>query len=115
MRGDLRLGYRQLDTERWTATPLYTLRFSEEGRAKFTQAKVPEGGSPHLVVRLAIAKDNKARILGLISDKLTVAEVNSNTDKSFNKRDLELELNTMPDTGLIDNRHWLDSGSVKQL
>lgn len=115
MRGDLRLGYRQLDTERWTAAPLYTLRLSEEGRAKLTQAKVLEGSTPFLAVRLAIAKDNKARILGLISDKLTVAEVSSNTDKSFNKRDLELELNTMPDTGLIDNRHWLDSGSVKQL
>ena len=69
----------------------------------------------HYEGSIAIAKDNKARILGLISDKLTVAEVSSNTDKSFNKRDLELELNTMPDTGLIDNRHWLDSGSVKQL
>ncbi len=35
MRGDLRLGYRQLDAERWAAAPLYTLRFSEEGRKSF--------------------------------------------------------------------------------
>ncbi|MNQ46027.1 Virulence factor SrfB [compost metagenome] len=114
MRGDLRLGYRQLDTERWTAAPLYTLRFSDEGRAKYTQAKSPDGSSPYLEVKLAIGKDNRARALGLISDKLVVSEVSSNTDKTFNKRDLELELNTMPDAGLIDSRHWLDSGSVKQ-
>ena len=114
MRGDLRLGYRQLDTERWTAAPLYTLRFSDEGRAKYTQAKSTDGSSPYLEVKLAIGKDNRARVLGLISDKLVVSEVSSNTDKTFNKRDLELELNTMPDAGLIDSRHWLDSGSVKQ-
>ncbi len=73
-----------------------------------------DGSSPYLEVKLAIGKDNRARALGLISDKLIVSEVSSNTDKTFNKRDLELELNTMPDAGLIDSRHWLDSGSVKQ-
>ncbi|MBR7370923.1 hypothetical protein G3W26_29240, partial [Klebsiella variicola] len=55
-----------------------------------------------------------ARQLGLISDRLMIADITSNTDKSFSKRDVDLELNTMPDTGLIDSRHWLDSGSVKK-
>ncbi|MCS5809289.1 hypothetical protein LNO89_30670 [Klebsiella pneumoniae subsp. pneumoniae] len=44
-----------------------------------------------------------------------IADITSNTDKSFSKRDVDLELNTMPDTGLIDSRHWLDSGSVKKI
>ncbi len=114
MRGDLRLGYRQLDAERWSASPLYTLRFSEDGRKKFSSATSMDPGSPYLKVRLAIAKGKQARKLGLISDRLVIDDVSSNTDKSFSKRDLELELNTMPDTGLIDSRHWLDSGSVKK-
>ena len=114
MRGDLRLGYRQLDAERWTAAPLYTLRFSEEGRKKFSSAQSTDNGSPYLKVRLTIDKGKRARQLGLISDRLTIADVSSNTDKSFSKRDLDLELNTMPDRGLIDSRHWLDSGSVKK-
>ena len=114
MRGDLRLGYRQLDAERWSAAPLYTLRFSEEGRRKFSAAASTDSGSPYLNVRLMIDKGKDARRLGLISDRLIIADVSSNTDKSFSKRDVELELNTMPDTGLIDSRHWLDSGSVKK-
>ncbi|MGL5038788.1 MAG: virulence factor SrfB, partial [Aeromonas sp.] len=57
--------------------------------------------------------DKQAKKLRLISDRLVVADVSSNTDKSFSKNDLVLELNTMPDAGLIDSRHWLDSGSVK--
>jgi hypothetical protein len=114
MRGDLRLGYRQLDAERWSAAPLYTLRFSESGRKKFSAATSTDSGSPYLKVRLAIDKGKAASKLGLISDRLTIADVSSNTDKSFSKNDLELELNTMPDTGLIDSRHWLDSGSVKK-
>lgn len=114
MRGELRLGYRQLDAERWAAAPLYTLRLSEEGRKKFSAANSEDNGSPYLKVRLAIDKGNRARQLGLISDRLIISDVTSNTDKTFSKRDLELELNTMPDTGLIDSRHWLDSGSVKK-
>lgn len=115
MRGDMRLGYRQLDAERWSALPLYTLRFSESGREKFSAATSPDGQSPYLRVRLKIIdRDKAANKLGLISDRLTIADVSSNTDKSFSKRDIELELNTMPDTGLIDSRHWLDSGSVKK-
>ncbi|WP_252317972.1 virulence factor SrfB [Candidatus Symbiopectobacterium endolongispinus] len=114
MRGDLRLGYRQFDAERWSAAPLYTLRFSEEGRKKFSSATSTDNGSPYLKVRLTIDKGNRARKLRLISDRLTVLEVSSNTDKTFSKRDVELELNTMPETGLIDSRHWLDSGSVKK-
>ncbi|NBB57395.1 virulence factor SrfB [Pantoea vagans] len=114
MRGDMRLGYRQLDAERWSASPLYTLRFSESGREKFSKAASPDGKSPYLDVRFTIDKDKAAHKLGLISDRLTIADISSNTDKSFSKKDLELELNTMPDTGLIDSRHWLDSGSVKK-
>ncbi|PKE32028.1 virulence factor SrfB [Rahnella sp. AA] len=116
MRGDLRLGYRQLDAERWSAAPLYTLRFTEKGRKRFSEAKSDDNGSPYLKVRLAIATNqaSKALKLGLISDRLIIADVSSNTDKSFTRSDVELELNTMPDTGLIDSRHWLDSGSVKK-
>ena len=93
---------------------MHTLAFSAEGLKKFSSAQSTDNGSPYLKVRLTIDKGKRARQLGLISDRLTIADVSSNTDKSFSKRDLDLELNTMPDRGLIDSRHWLDSGSVKK-
>jgi Uncharacterized protein conserved in bacteria, putative virulence factor len=64
MRGDMRLGYRQLDAERWSASPLYTLRFSESGREKFSKVSLSNGESPYLSVRLMIDKDKAANKLG---------------------------------------------------
>jgi hypothetical protein len=74
---------------------------------EFSAAFSVDNGSPYLKVRLAIDKGKRARQLGLISDRLMIADITSNTDKSFSKRDVDLELNTMPDTGLIDSRHWI--------
>jgi hypothetical protein len=113
MRGDLRLGYRQLDAERWAAARFIPYVLAKKA-VKFSAAFSVDNGSPYLKVRLAIDKGKRARQLGLISDRLMIADITSNTDKSFSKRDVDLELNTMPDTGLIDSRHWLDSGSVKK-
>ncbi|VFS89334.1 Uncharacterised protein [Kluyvera cryocrescens] len=59
--------------------------FSDEGRKKFSAALSADNGSPYLKVRLTIDKGKRARQLGLISDRLTIADVSSNTDKSFSK------------------------------
>lgn len=117
VRGDLRLGFRQLDSERWTAAPLYTLQLTSECAKKYTTARVNDNSTrdfPVIFVELRVKKMG-ARSYGnhLISDELEIAEVTSNTDKNFNKRDLKLELNTMLETQSNHNNYWLDSGSVK--
>ncbi|MGY2289866.1 virulence factor SrfB [Pseudomonas sp. SDO528_S397] len=113
MRGDLRLGFRQLAAERWAASPLYTLRFTPAGREKFSRAVGENGAAPLLKVRFEVKAPR--RNTGLISDQLVVRSIESNSSTSFNPRsDLRLELNTMLDAGLSETNYWLDSGSVKR-
>lgn len=117
MRGDLRLGFRQLAAERWAASPLYTLRFTPAGRDKFSRAIGVDNQAPLLKVRFQVtAADKHSKKYGLVSDRLQVAGVESNsTNVNFNPRsDLELELNTLLDAGLSETKYWLDSGSVKR-
>ena len=52
MRGDMHLGYRQLSAERWSASPLYTLRFTPKGSAAFSRAIGKNGEAPVLRIRL---------------------------------------------------------------
>lgn len=117
MRGDLRLGFRQLAAERWAASPLYTLRFTAAGREKFSRAVGENGEAPLLKIRLQVkTPDRHTKKQGLISDRLAIASIESNSSRvAFNPRsDLELELNTMLDAGLSETKYWLDSGSVKR-
>ena len=51
---------------------------------------------------------------GQLSDLLEIDQVESNTDKTFSKKDLSLQLNTTLVEGLSGNKYWLDSGSVKR-
>lgn len=117
MRGDLRLGFRQLAADRWAASPLYTLRFTKAGREKFSRAIGENGSAPLLKVRFEVkAADKYTRKQDLVSDRLSVRDIESNSNNvNFNPRsDLELELNTMLDAGLSETKYWLDSGSVKR-
>ena len=116
MRGDMHLGYRQLAAERWSASPLYTLRFTPSGSAAFSRAVGKNGEAPVLRIRLEIEQfDQEERDQGLISDKLVIQKLESNIqDADFDfDRDLELSLNTMPTMSLSDSDYWLDSGNVK--
>jgi hypothetical protein len=117
MRGDLRLGFRQLAADRWSASPLYTLRFTKTGREKFSRAIGENGSAPLLKVRFEVkSADQYTKKQDLVSDRLSVRAIESNSSNvSFNPRsDLELELNTMLDAGLSETKYWLDSGSVKR-
>lgn len=117
VRGDVRLGFRQLDTPRWTASPLYTLQFTPEGARKYNEATVTDTSKRNLPVVFVEFKvtDPKSKNHGnhLISDELVITNVSSNTDRNFSKRDLILELNTMLEAQSNHNNYWLDSGSVK--
>lgn len=112
MRGPLRIGYRQLAAQRWTASPLYTLDFTPTGAEKLARAEAKGGQAPILKVTLSV--DQRASKGSLISDRLKVAGVETDGDGSFSTRDLKLQLNTLNDAGLGDTNYWLDSGSVKR-
>jgi len=116
MRGDMHLGYRQLAAERWSASPLYTLRFTPRGSRNFSQALGKGGEVPVLRIRLAVEEPSDLLLeQGLISDKLVISDLKSNIqDADFDfERDLELSLNTMPNSNLSGSDYWLDSGNVK--
>lgn len=116
MRGDMHLGYRQLSAERWSASPLYTLRFTPRGSSAFSKALGKGGEAPVLRVRLEVEEPSDQLLeQGLISDKLIICDLQSNIqDADFDyDRDLELALNTMPTMSLSDSDYWLDSGNVK--
>ncbi|CAM5203969.1 hypothetical protein CDEN61S_00871 [Castellaniella denitrificans] len=112
MRGDIRLGFRQLALERWSASPLYNLQYTDKGRRTYAQS------GQSLVLRVALkVKAQGAKKLaasGLISDRLEIASATS-PDGEDMKRLISLELNTMLGTGLGDSKYWLDSGSVKRI
>lgn len=112
--GIVRLGYRQLDAERWVASPLYTLELTGDGKKKYRAAVVNDenGSQPVVEVELKVV-DNKGKG-ALIGDELVVSRVSANTIKSFVKDDVNIQLNTMIDAGLGDSNYWLDSGSVKR-
>ncbi|MGM1052586.1 MAG: virulence factor SrfB [Pseudomonadota bacterium] len=112
MRGPLRIGFRQLAAQRWTASPLYTLDFTAAGAEKLSRAESKGGQAPVLKVQLAV--DERAGRGSMISDRLKVASVDADGDASFSTRDLKLQLNTLNDAGLGDTNYWLDSGSVKR-
>ena len=115
MRGNMRLGFRQLAAERWSATPLYTLDFSPQGRQRFTEAKAQNNEMPVVYVSFKVREaTEQMKRQGQLSDELVVTEVDSNTDKTFSRNDLVLQLNTTLVEGLSDSKYWLDSGSVKR-
>ncbi|GKW50453.1 virulence factor SrfB [Halomonas sp. NCCP-2165] len=112
MRGPLRIGFRQLAAQRWTASPLYVLDFTASGARKLGEAEAKGQVAPVLKVRLSV--DERAGKGSLISDRLKVASVETDDGANFTARDLKLQLNTLIDAGLGDTNYWLDSGSVKR-
>lgn len=116
MRGDMRLGFRQLAAERWSASPLYTLSFTSSGRQRFSEARpVVAGEMPVVKVTFKVLEPTtQMKRQEQLSDLLSIDQVESNTDKQFRKSDLLLQLNTLLVAGLSDNKYWLDSGSVKR-
>lgn len=106
VRGKTRLGFRQLNVERWTAAPLYTLSIENpELRERLA------GSGVVLNVSLKVAK---TREKGNYSETLEIKQIQASDGRSVRKDDVKLQLNTMLDAGLNDSQYWLDSGSVKR-
>ncbi|MFZ4833141.1 virulence factor SrfB [Rouxiella sp. Mn2063] len=104
MRGTLRLGFRQLASERWPASALYTLSITD---AKLAQRVA---SNETLFVRLAVAKKTKDSKGS--PERFQIAEVMMEGGGSVSPRSLRLKLNTLVENGLGETHYWLDSGSV---
>ena len=104
VRGRMVLGFRQLASERWGASPLYVLDFTK--RAKDLLAKADRGESPVLQVRLK--KDRRRR-----AERFEIAGgITSEQGTTLGPRELTLKLNTLNTVGIGETDYWLDSGSV---
>ncbi|MFO1153261.1 MAG: virulence factor SrfB [Rhodospirillales bacterium] len=104
VRGRMVLGFRQLESDRWGASPLYVLDFTK--RAKDQLAKADRHASPVLQVRLK--KDRRRR-----AERFEIAGgVTSDEGVTLAPRDLTLKLNTLNTVGIGETDYWLDSGSV---
>lgn len=116
-RGDLRLGFRQLPIQRWAASPLYTLRFTEEGRAQYAKASLQSTEIPVVKISFKVIDDNSSSKgpYAVPSDRLAIHKVScTGSNTNFNaRRHFELQLNTMLDTDIGETNYWLDSGNVK--
>jgi len=96
--GRLRLGFRQLSSERWPATPLYLL---------IPPAEMPKGVAS-FKVRLAHKKEDGLDILFI-----AVAQTDDGTQVEQEiLKNFELRLNTLNSSALDEVDYWLDSGNM---
>jgi len=103
MRGTLRLGFRQLASERWAAAPLYILSIEN---ARLREQVASQGLV--LKVRLGI-KPSRNKKEGSETFEFLSAESASG---QVSRAHIRLRLNTLDDSGLGETHYWLDSGSI---
>jgi len=108
-RGEVRIGFRQLDNERWPASALYTLKIANPnlaselaGDAMMRIELTAEQGRPRNGIE-AVSPE-KFRIESLETD---------HARRNYNRKDVAFQLNTMVGNGLSETHYWLDSGSIK--
>ena len=97
IRGAICLGFRQLENERWPASPLYTLSIAEPELAR----KV--AGDSVLRVKLAVKKGEDHPT----PEYFDIASAVLDNGTKVPSHHLRLRLNT-----LGDSHYWIDSGSV---
>lgn len=104
IRGTTRLGFRQLEVERWPASPIYILTIENSEVAKRLSA---EG----VVLEVTLGIKNKQKTV----ENFYIKDVKASDGRACNKnQDIKLSLNTMVNSGLISTQYWLDSGMIKR-
>ncbi|MBQ0132729.1 MAG: virulence factor SrfB, partial [Comamonas sp.] len=115
--GKTRIGYRQLDVERWAASPLYLLELTPQAAAKLATASSMDQDVPHLKVKLRVAKEDEdeRNEWSIVAEDLVVDDdIRTNADGcDFSKKDVRLQLYTMNNAESSGATYWMDSGSVK--
>ncbi|MDF7666628.1 virulence factor SrfB [Orbaceae bacterium ESL0727] len=104
IRGTTRLGFRQLETDRWPASPIYLLTIENSDIAKRLSAE-----GVVLNVTLGIKNSQKR------SENFYIKTVTASDGRACDKfNDIKLSLNTMISSGLVSAQYWLDSGIIKR-
>ncbi len=95
----MKLGFRQLNSERWISSYLYVLDFASDEARERVFGKT-------LKIRL-----EKERGKG-VSERFRVAQVQTEDGRSLSRSVVRLRLNTLSSYGASGGTYWLDSGSV---
>lgn len=107
IRGALCLGFRQLDNDRWPASPLYTLSIVEPELAR----KI--AGHSVLNVKLKLAKSDKPECSKQPGpERFELVEALLQDGSRVPLHHLKLKLNTLASNGSGSTHYWIDSGSV---
>jgi len=103
LRGPLRLGFRQLDNERWPASPLYTLTITDAQLARKL------AGDTVISLRLLLTGND-----GQGADGVGIAEARLTDGTPVPAHHLQLKLNTLAASASGATHYWIDSGSLYQ-
>ena len=103
VRSRMILGFRQLDSERWAASPLYVLDLRDRAKEMLARA---DRGEP-VVLQVRLKKDRRKR-----EERFEIASITSDQGVSLSPRDLTLKLSTLTTVGMGENSYWLDTGSI---
>jgi hypothetical protein len=108
-RGEVRIGFRQLDNERWPASALYTLKIVN-----------PELGSElagDAVMRIELMAEQGRPRNGeeaVSPERFRIESLEmENARRNYGRKDVAFQLNTMVGNGMGETHYWLDSGSIK--
>lgn len=102
VRGALTLGFRQLDNDRWPASPLYTLSIADPQLARSV------AGDKTLKIKLAVAESQG----DFGPERFAIAEATLDDGSPVPLEHLRLRLNTLASSGSGLTHYWIDSGSV---
>lgn len=103
VRGRARLGFKQIDVERWVASPLYELNIiSDEWNTMLSRGI-------SLSVTLGLPRSRNG-----CREQFEIKSIEASNNKSCRRdKDIVLKLNTMTDSSLGETQFWLDTGSIK--
>ncbi|MFJ5158482.1 virulence factor SrfB [Pantoea sp. NPDC088449] len=102
IRGNVCLGFRQLENDRWPASPLYSLSIVDP-----TLARQVAGES---VLRIKLAVQPGPDNFG--PERLVLSDARMDDGTRVPLEQLSLKLNTLSATGNANAQYWIDSGSV---
>jgi hypothetical protein len=102
MHGTLCLGFRQLDNDRWPASPLYILSIVDQELAR----KVAANNALRIKLKVTAGANQ------IEPERFELAEAVLENGEPVQLDQLRLSLNTLADNGSGMTYYWIDSGSV---
>ncbi|CCG42799.1 virulence factor SrfB [Magnetospirillum molischianum] len=119
MRGRMILGFRQLSSARWGASPLYMLDFSaDNSRARDElYGRDSEKSEQGNVLSVTLKRTRRLGPPGpdgkpIYRETFAVARVATNEGGMVSPSALRIRLNTLNSAGIGENSYWLDTGSI---